>query len=753
MDNLINQRLDGRYYIEQLLGAGGMANVYKGVDLQANRPIAVKVLKAEFTNNADLVRRFKNEAKAISLLSHPNITKVYDVSVSDELQYIVMEYIEGITLKEYMEYRARPLTYKETLHFIMQILAALQHAHDKGIVHRDVKPQNIMLLADGTIKVMDFGIARFSRSESHTITDKAIGSVHYISPEQARGNATDVRADIYSVGVMMYEMLSGHLPFESDSPVSVAIKQISEEARPLRELNPAVPEALAAITARAMAKEPRERYPSAREMMADLEEFKRNPNGVRPAYRAQPVQESPQDEEPTRFIEKVETDTGRKTASGKPGVRPSAKRGTGAAARSASRKPAGQARGKRSIALPILAGVAAAFAIGAAILIFVIFKTTSSDLFTKHENVELPNFVDMKVEDVTENSQYSNFKFETEEQYDADAEAGTIINQSPKPPKTVKDNATIKLYVSKGAQMVKLPNLIGKTRQEAIKELSANGILFRIVSEATNETTPGKVLRMEPEAGTQVRAGNSEDMVTIVLSKEEVPEVSVPSLVGKLLDDAKKQLQNDQEGALSIGTVTKQDDTAPEGTILSQEPMAGESVRKGSSIQVVVSTGAVPTAREVTVIFDATVDEADWTLTFEGGATQTFHTTAGQATTWTVSYTDTGVKAVLLTSTTGVSQMGSVNYGPDGGTQTFHTTAGQATTWTVSYTDTGVKAVLLTSTTGVSQMGSVNYGPDGGNTTFTVGGSTQPTPPAGSDPTPPAPPASDSTAPTPETTG
>ena len=655
--------------------------------------------------------------KAISLLNHPNITKVYDVSVSDELQYIVMEYIEGITLKEYMEYRARPLTYKETLHFIMQILAALQHAHDKGIVHRDVKPQNIMLLADGSIKMMDFGIARFSRSESHTITDKAIGSVHYISPEQARGNATDVRADIYSVGVMMYEMLSGHLPFESDSPVSVAIKQISEEARPLRELNPAVPEALAAITARAMAKEPRERYPSAREMMADLEEFKRNPNGMRPAYRTQPMQESAQDEEPTRFIEKVETDTGRKTASGKPGVRPSAKRGTGAAAgtRSASRKPAGPARGKRSIALPILAGVAAAFAIGAAILIFVIFKTTSSDLFTKHENVELPNFVDMKIEDVTGNSQYSNFKFETEEQYDADAEAGTIINQSPKPPKTVKDNATIKLYVSKGAQMVKLPNLIGKTRQEAIKELSANGILFRIVSEATNETTPGKVLRMEPEAGTQVRAGNSEDMVTIVLSKEEVPEVSVPSLVGKLLDDAKKQLQNDQEGALSIGTVTKQDDTSPEGTILSQEPMAGESVRKGSSIQVVVSTGAVPTAREVTVIFDATVDEADWTLTFEGGATQTFHTTAGQA-----------------------------------------------TTWTVSHTDTGVKAVLLTSSTGVSQMGSVNYGPDGGNTTFTVGGSTQPTPPpASSDPTPPsdpssstpAPPASDPTAPTPETTG
>ena len=227
MDNLIHRSLEGRYRIEQLLGAGGMANVYKGTDMQTGKLVAVKVLKQEYVNNPDLVRRFKNEAKAISLLNHPNITKVYDVSVSDDLQYIVMEYIEGITLKEYMEYRGKALTYKETVHFIMQILAALQHAHDKGIVHRDIKPQNIMLLSDGTIKVMDFGIARFSRSESRTITDKAIGSVHYISPEQARGNPTDLRADLYSVGVMMYEMLSGTLPFESDSPVSVAIKQIS----------------------------------------------------------------------------------------------------------------------------------------------------------------------------------------------------------------------------------------------------------------------------------------------------------------------------------------------------------------------------------------------------------------------------------------------------------------------------------------------------------------------------------------------
>ena len=219
MDNLIGKKLDGRYQLEELIGSGGMANVYKATDLLENRLVAVKILREECRGNEDLVRRFKNESKAISVLDHPNIVKVYDVSVTDKLQFIVMEYIDGITLKEYMEYRAQPLTYKETLHFITQVLAALQHAHEKGIVHRDIKPQNIMLLADSTIKVMDFGIARFSRSENQTMTDKAIGSVHYISPEQAKGDTTDAKADIYSVGVMMYEMLSGKLPFESDSPV------------------------------------------------------------------------------------------------------------------------------------------------------------------------------------------------------------------------------------------------------------------------------------------------------------------------------------------------------------------------------------------------------------------------------------------------------------------------------------------------------------------------------------------------------
>ena len=228
MENYCGKRLDGRYEIREIIGVGGMAVVYKAYDVIDDRIVAIKILKEEFLANDEFRRRFKNESKAIAVLSHPNIVKVYDVSFGDRLQYIVMEYIEGITLKEYIE-QQKVINWKEAVHFVTQILKALQHAHDKGIVHRDVKPQNIMLLQDGTIKVTDFGIARFCRGDTRTMTENAIGSVHYISPEQARGEITDDKADIYSVGVVMYEMLTGQLPFQSDSAVSVAIMQLQQE--------------------------------------------------------------------------------------------------------------------------------------------------------------------------------------------------------------------------------------------------------------------------------------------------------------------------------------------------------------------------------------------------------------------------------------------------------------------------------------------------------------------------------------------
>ncbi|MBP9988679.1 MAG: serine/threonine protein kinase, partial [Ruminococcus sp.] len=296
MDNYVGKRLDGRYEIREIIGVGGMAVIYKAYDTIDDRIVAIKILKEDFLANEEFRRRFKNESKAIAVLSHPNIVKVYDVSYGDRLQYIVMEYVEGITLKEYIQQQGC-LSSKEAVFFVIQILRALQHAHDKGIVHRDIKPQNIMLLSNGAIKVTDFGIARFSRSDTRTMNDSTIGSVHYISPEQARGDVADDKADIYSVGVVLYEMLTGKLPFESDSTVSVAIMQLQKDPVLPRKINPEIPVGLEQVVIRAMQKNVNDRYQSAAEMLIDLEEFKRNPSVM--------FDYDYSDSEPTKYIPNV----------------------------------------------------------------------------------------------------------------------------------------------------------------------------------------------------------------------------------------------------------------------------------------------------------------------------------------------------------------------------------------------------------------------------------------------------------------
>ena len=273
MDKYSGKKLDGRYEIHELIGVGGMAYVYRCTDTIDDREVAVKILKDEFLNNEEFIRRFKNESKAIAMLSHPNIVKVYDVSFGDMIQYIVMEYIDGITLKEYIGQQG-VLDWREALHLTTQILRALQHAHNKGVVHRDIKPHNIMLLQDGTIKVTDFGIARLTDTQTKTMTEQAIGSVHYIAPEQARGSKTDGKSDIYSVGVMLYEMITGKLPFDADSAVSVALMQLQSTPEMPRKINPSIPIGLEQITMHAMQKNPEDRYQTTAEMISDIEAFK-----------------------------------------------------------------------------------------------------------------------------------------------------------------------------------------------------------------------------------------------------------------------------------------------------------------------------------------------------------------------------------------------------------------------------------------------------------------------------------------------
>ena len=570
MDNLIGKRLDGRYSIEGLVGVGGMANVYRGTDLKTGNRIAVKVLKEEFLDNEELVRRFKNESKAISILSHPNIVKVYDVSVTDKLQYIVMEYVDGITLKEYLKQRGGALTWKEVVHFATQVLSALQHAHSKGIIHRDVKPQNIMLLADGSIKMMDFGIARFSRAQSQTVSDKAIGSVHYISPEQAKGERTDARTDIYSVGVMLYEMLSGRLPFDGDGAVSIAIMQISEKPKPLAEIAPNTPAGLRQITEKAMEKDPDKRYQSAQEMLDAIEEFKRNPS-IRFEYEYRNAEDNPE-----RNINRV-------VNSAKPGAKAANIR-TGDARRVGTANPGRSKSGKKKkkaskgfSLFPIFFGMAVAFVIGAAILIYLIFTNSSNLLFSNRADVQIISFVGMTKDEFLATDYNSLLRAEFPEEYSSEP-AGTIIRQTPKAGRTVKEKQRIVLTVSLGTQYVTIPETKNMVAEDAEQTLKDMGLRVTKKPMVDNSVANGAVIYSQPAAGETVEGDTT---VILYVSRSEVArDVTVPSLTGKTIEEARNEVKGLN---LSIRTV-EQPSEQPEGTVLSQSPDAGTMVRKSSVI-------------------------------------------------------------------------------------------------------------------------------------------------------------------------
>ena len=575
MDNLIGRRLDGRYLIQSLVGVGGMANVYRGVDEKTGNAIAVKVLKEEFLDNEELVRRFKNESKAISILSHPNIVKVYDVSVTDRLQYIVMEYVDGITLKEYLKQRGGALTWKETVYFATQVLGALQHAHAKGIIHRDVKPQNIMLLADGSIKMMDFGIARFSRAQSQTVSDKAIGSVHYISPEQAKGDRTDARTDIYSVGVMLYEMLSGRLPFDGDGAVSIAIMQISDKPKPLAQVAPNVPEGLRQITEKAMEKDPAKRYQSAQEMLDAIEAFKRNPS-ARFEYEYRNMQDNP------------EKNINRVVSGAKSGVRTGEARRAGTANPGRSRTARRKRADKPFSVLPIFFGMAVAFVIGAAILVYLIFTNSSNLLFSNRDDVTIINFVGQTLDEYRASEYNTLLKLQEAEEYNSTYPAGTIIRQNPKAGRTVKEGQQITLTVSLGTQYVTIPetkNMVAEDAEQTLKDMGLN-VLQKPMQDST--VASGAVIYSSPSSGETVEGGST---VILYVSRAVVNSTNlIPTLTGKTIDAARA----DVRGLNFSIRVVEQPSDQPEGTVLSQSPAAGTDARISTVITLVVSTGVPP---------------------------------------------------------------------------------------------------------------------------------------------------------------
>ena len=597
MDNLIGKKLDGLYEVKELIGSGGMANVYKAVMLGRNGPVpagtvvAVKVLRQEYTHDPELVRRFKNESKAISLLNHPNIVKVYDVSVNDQLQYIVMEYVDGMTLREYLNERGGKLTSRETVHFISQILKALEHAHANGVVHRDIKPQNIMLLDNGQLRMMDFGIARISRAENQLLSGKTMGSVHYISPEQAKGDETDCTSDIYSVGVMMYEMLSGQLPFDAEDAVEVAIKQISDQPKSLHEIAPQVPAALVEITEKAMAKLPQNRYASAREMLDALDTYVQNPSVM---FEYQYITE----DAPEKVVKRTMNQN--KAARQNHPNESAAPRG-----KKAKRK-------RRSVFLPALFGITIAFALACLALCWLILND-SSNLMNNKADITLNDYIGMTQEEAQATEQVASGQISVtwEQEYNSNYAAGYIYKQSPVSGRTVREGQGVTLTVSLGTQYVTVPDLTNYVQADAEQQLKSLGVSVLVTQAVDTSVASGAVIRTDPAAGTQIESGST---VVVYVSRPQVATTTkVPSLSGMSVDDARTLLVQNH---LGLGSQTDQYSDQPVGTVIGQNPAAGSTAKLNGRVNITVSAGPEPAPVEPEAPSDS---GSDWWGSLWGG--------------------------------------------------------------------------------------------------------------------------------------
>lgn len=560
MDLNIGKKLDGRYEITELIGIGGMADVYKAVDVMENRVVAVKILKTEFSENQEFLRRFRNESKAIAVLSHPNIVRIYDVGFTDEIQFIVMEYIDGITLKEFMEQQG-VLRWKDALHFLTQILRALQHAHDRGIVHRDIKPQNIMLFPDGTIKVMDFGIARFSRVDGKTLSDKTIGSVHYISPEQARGDFTDERSDIYSVGAMLYEMLTGRKMFDGDNPVSIALMHMQEEPTYPRDIVPSIPEALEEIVIHAVEKDPSRRYQSAAEMIKDIDTFKLDQSVV------------------FCYINKNNAaDMNDTTKYFNPITAPEAEYDD---YDDEEDEPEEEIVQQRSYVIPILSAVTVAIV---AIAVIFIALTINNSNKNKNKLNEVPNMIGSSFNDI-EKEYKDKFNLKRIDEYNSEFGKDIIFEQDVQSGRNMPNGSTITVKVSKGAREVSIPDVIGLEYSDAIKtKFNAVGLDVIVKEEYNDDVLKGFVIKTDPSG-----VANEGTKVTVFVSKGAVSDiVTVPSVIGMTKDEAIAELAKSKFTNYEIKDVNVEEDA---GKVIAQKPAPNDFVSKNTTITISISTG------------------------------------------------------------------------------------------------------------------------------------------------------------------
>ena len=593
MDQYIGKMLDNRYEILERIGTGGMAIVYKAKCHRLNRLVAIKILKSDLAQNEEFRRRFNAESQAVAQLSHPNIVSVYDVSRGGDMEYIVMELIDGITLKQYMEKRGQ-LNWRESLHFITQIMRGLSHAHSRGIIHRDIKPQNIMVLRDGSVKVADFGIACLADS-AQTLTQEALGSVHYISPEQARGDRPDARSDIYSSGVVLYEMLTGRLPFEGESAVSVAIQHLSSIPLAPREINPDIPEQLELICMKAMTPDLEHRYQSADAMIADLEAFRKNPE-VEMKFDLSDLRPEENDE-PTRTIRTMPSHT--VTI---PVHQP--ERNYPRRERDEDEEPRRAGSGKRGV-------LVGAVTVAAVAVVIVLFKTILGSFAPAVvDQYQVPDLYNMTIEEA-ENDPRIEGVFEIQKagsEFSADVPEGHILRQDPKKGETRKGSQlVIQVWVSAGEETGEVPDLENKSEQDArilLEKLNKEYNLELTVEapeelkQFSEEITEGYVIKTEPAQGEILKKG---DTVKLILSKgPDIKPVTVLPFVGMSIDSVLSQLES-YKLTCDAADVEVVDSDKPGGTIVWQSPASGETVPEWTTIKFRVSAGLASSALPITV--------------------------------------------------------------------------------------------------------------------------------------------------------
>lgn len=634
MDKYIGRLLDGRYEILEEIGHGGMAVVYRARCHRLNRYVAVKILKEELSRDEDFRRRFHAESQAVAMVSHPNIVAVYDVNHANDADYIVMELIDGLTLKQYMQQRGS-LSWRETLHFATQIAKALEHAHSRGIVHRDIKPHNIMILKDGSVKVADFGIARLNSSHN-TLTREALGSVHYISPEQAKGAQVDARSDLYSLGVVMYELLTGRPPYDGESPVAIAIQHINSTPTPPRQINPSIPLGLQQITLHAMCSDISARYSSATAMIEDLEALRKNPQvvfrfnagpGGTTAYvdtrqmqmgaqqpqrvaaagvagaaagaaagvaaqRAQETQQSPaQQPKPVQPAQSRPVSQDPQQAARQKARTMAEKSVQRAGGTSQTRTQTydddyyydeeDDDEGGRNKALIIsVSALLVALIVAMVVVLRPMFAKKGDDMVT------VPSFLGQNIEDVLSSELYEDFKLvEGESVYNERYDEGKVCDQSVARGESVEVGTTITLTVSKGAQTATMPDLKDRTQQEVETSLSGMGLDITYRYEEHDTVEEGRVISTEPAAGSEVKSG---DKVTIVLSAGSgVAMTKVPDVVDLELADAKQRLQ---DAKLEV-SVTEAESNKDEGMVFYQSMKAGQEVPEGTTVSIKVSKG------------------------------------------------------------------------------------------------------------------------------------------------------------------